>query len=170
MDSWMQYLEIAKAVGALATPFVVAVVAYAFQRRQKVAEATMTERVRRIGAMSPLLNKIYSYRQRIGNYLEWSPDEILAAKREADREFWTYEYLWSQDFHKAYHEFMDGAFETHRGEGNRAGIRAESRGYPKQTKTPGWVAFTEQPLDKAHHHNHYKSLQSGIAKELGFRK
>src|SRR4051812_17881479 len=114
MNAPTNFVEIAKAVGAVATPVVVAIVAYVFQRRQKVAEATMSERIKRIGTMSLHLNKIYSYRQRVGNFLDCTPDEILCAKREADKEFWTFEYLWSAAFKGAYHEFMHESFDMYR--------------------------------------------------------
>jgi hypothetical protein len=162
--------EIASAVGSVATPLVVATVAYAFQRRQKVAEAAMTERIKRIGLISPLLNSIYSYRHRVGSYLELSPEEVLRAKREADREFWTFEYLWTPEFKAAYHAFMEESFEMNRGAGNKAGIRAESKHYPVEQSTPDWVAFTEETVDKPRNALRYERLQAVTARDLGFRK
>ena len=108
------FVEVAKALGALATPVVVVIVAYLFQRRQKVAEAAMAERIKRIALISPLLNRIFSYRHRVGAYLDWSPEEVLQAKREADREFRTYEFLWSPEYREAYHRFMEECFSTNR--------------------------------------------------------
>ncbi len=170
LGSFPQFLEVTRAVGSIATPVVVATVAYLFQRRQKIAEAAMAERIKKISLISPRLNMIYSYLQRVGSYLEWSPEDILKAKREADREFWTYEYLWTPEFETAYHDFMDEAFEMHRGEGNKAGIRAESRHYPLKASLPGWVAFTEESADKARIALRYDKIQSVTARDLGFRK
>lgn len=169
MSAATNFVEIAKAVGAVATPIAVAILAYTFQSRQKVAEAAMAERIKRIGTMSPLLNKIFSYRQRVGNFLDCKPEDILSAKREADREFWTFEYLWSLAFKDAYHEFMHESFDMYRGEGKKAGIRAESNYYPIQASDPGWVAFTDDTVTKKQNEEIYNALQSVIAKDLGFR-
>ena len=161
-------VEGAKALGALATPVVVVVVAYIFQRKQKVAEAAMAERIRRITLISPLLNRIFSYRQRVGAYLDWSPEEILQAKRDADREFRTYEFLWSPEYREAYHRFMEECFATHRGEGNKAGIRANEGHYPKKASSTNWQAFTGEEVDKGRNQQAYNQLQSITARDLGF--
>lgn len=163
------FVEVAKALGALATPVVVVIVAYIFQRRQKLAEAAMTERIKRIARISPLLNRIFSYRHRVGNFLDCTPEDILNAKREADHEFWTFEFLWSPEYKEAYHRFMEECFVINRGEGNKAGIRAESRYYPKKASTPGWEAFTGEDVDKAKNQAAYNLVQSVTARDLGFR-
>lgn len=163
------FVEVAKALGALATPVVVVIVAYIFQRKQKLAEAVMTERIKRIARISPLLNKIFSYRHRVGNYLEWTPEDILNAKREADHEFWTFEFLWSPEYKAAYHQFMEECFTINRGEGNKAGIRAGPRFYPKKANTPGWEAFTDEEVNKSNNQAAYNQIQSVTARDLGFR-
>jgi hypothetical protein len=169
-DALSRFVEVTRAVGSVATPVVVATVAYLFQRKQKVAEAAMGERIKKVGLISPRLNMIYSYRQRVGSYLEWTPEEVLRAKRDADREFWTFEYLWTPEFETAYHEFMEESFETNRGEGNKAGIRAESRHYPIKSSTPDWAAFTEEAVNKALNALMYDKIQTVTARDLGFRK
>jgi len=169
MNAATNILEIAKAVGALATPIVVAGVAYVFKRRQRLFEAGMSKRIKRIGNMSPLINKIYSYLQRVGDLLDCSPKEVLDAKREADREFWTFEYLWSSPFKGAYHAFMHESFDMFTGEGNKTRIHAESPYYPKQEPTPGWIPFTEKPVDKSQNKDIYDALLAAIARDLFFR-
>ena len=57
-------------------------VAYFFQRRQKLAEAAMAERIRRITLFIPLLKRIFSYPP--GAWLP-RPEDILQAKRKAVR-------------------------------------------------------------------------------------
>ena len=49
----------------------------------------------------------------------------LEAKRKADHEFWTFEYLWSPEFRKRYHDFMRQTFATFGGKGTRARIRVK---------------------------------------------
>ena len=58
-------------------------VAYFFQRRQKLAEAAMAERIRRITLFIPLLNRIFSCPPQ-GGWIP-RPEGILQAKREAVR-------------------------------------------------------------------------------------
>ena len=129
----------------------------------------MAERIKRIALISPLLNRIFSYRHRVGAYLDWSPEEILQAKREADSEFRTYEFLWSPEYREAYHRFMEECFSTNRGEGNKAGIRAHARHYPKKASTPNWEAFTGEEADKVRNQEAYNQVQSVTARDLGFR-
>jgi len=57
-------------------------VAYFFQRRQKLAEAAMAERIRQITLFIPLLNRIFSCPP--GAWLP-RPEGILQAKRKAVR-------------------------------------------------------------------------------------
>jgi hypothetical protein len=165
--SGIDLLEMVKALGSLATPIVVAVVAYLFQKRQKRFEAAITEKAKHYAAISPLLNRIYCYRRLVNDYLERSPEEILQAKREADQVFWTFEYIWSPEFHRAYNAFMDDAFDMWQGKGGRAVLRVDGRDYPIGPSTPGWRAFTGESADCALCDAVYKQLQWAIAHDLG---
>ncbi len=127
----------------------------------------MSERIKRIGTLSPLLNRIYSFRQRLGDFLDRSPEDILAAKREADREFWTFEYLWSPSFKDEYEKFMQESFDMFRGEGKKAAIKAESKYYPRKA-TDLSIEFTETPVDKKQNATVYDALQAAISRDLGF--
>jgi hypothetical protein len=169
MSAPTNVVEIAKAIGALATPIAVAGFAYVLQRRQRTLEAAMAERVKHISVLSPLINRIYCYRQRVGAFLDCSPEQTLDAKREADREFWTFEYLWSTRFRNSYHVFMYESFDMYAGEGQKAAIKAQSSYYPKKATTPGWTAFDETPVNKQQNKAAYDKLQEAIAIDLGFQ-
>ena len=66
----------------LSSRWPVRLVAYFFQRRQKLAEAAMAERIRRVTLFIPLLNRIFSCPP--GGWLP-RPEGILQAKRKAVR-------------------------------------------------------------------------------------
>jgi hypothetical protein len=164
--SGIDLLEMVKALGSLTTPIVVAAVAYLFQRRQKRFEATISEKARYYAAISPLLNRIYSYRKLVNDYLDRSPEEILQAKREADRVFWTHIYIWSPEFRRAYQAFMGDAFAMWQ-KGGRAVLRVDGRNYAIGPSTPGWQGFSGEPTDDVVWDAIYRRLQWAIAHDLG---
>src|SRR5919199_1644123 len=102
----------------------------------------MSEKVKHYSYISPLLNQIFAYRYRVGDFLDRSPESVLEAKRKADHEFWTFEYLWSNEFRRLYHEFMLDSFSVYGPEGTRALLRVNGSLYPVKPSTPGWDAFT----------------------------
>src|SRR5436853_539438 len=92
------FLELLRTAATVAVPVVLAVAAHVLNRRQKSFEAAMSEKVKHYSYLSPFLNQIFAYRYRVGDFLDRSPESVLEAKRRADHEFWTFEYLWSEDF------------------------------------------------------------------------
>jgi len=71
-----------------------------------------------------LLNKIYALSPETRRLLGSIAGRDSDAKREVDKEFWTFEYLWSQSFKDAYYSFMKESFDMFRG-------KEESR-YPRR--------------------------------------
>jgi hypothetical protein len=163
-------LELLRTAAALAVPVILAVAAHALQRRQKFFEAVMAEKVKHYGTISPLLNQIFAYRYRVGDFLDRTPESVLEAKRKADHEFWTYEYLWSEEFRRAYHDFMQDGFSVFGAEGTRGRIRADGRYYPLKPTTPGWDAFSGEDVDRKALAALYTALKRAIAHDLGFRR
>src|SRR3954454_17627390 len=142
MQSLNELLDILRTVATLAVPVVLAFAAHSFQKRQKFFESVMSEKVKHYSQISPLLNQIFAYRYRVGGFLDRTPESVLEAKRKADHEFWTFEYLWSPDFRRRYHDFMNDSFVVFGAEGSRARLRVNDRLYPVKATTPGWEAFT----------------------------
>lgn len=162
------FLEVVRTLAAVAVPFVLIWATHYFQRRQKYFEATMAERVKHYGILSPLLNVVFSYRMRVGDFLERTPESVLEAKRKADHDFWTFEYLWSNEFRAAYHAFMTDAFRAFNAEGTKALIRANGELYPVKSATAGWPAFTGEDVDRKAWVARYGALKAAIAHDLGF--
>jgi hypothetical protein len=161
-------LELLRTAASLAVPFVLVWAAHRLQRKQKFVEATMAEKARHYAAISPLLNLIFSYRMRVGDFLERTPESVLEAKRKADHEFWTFEYLWSNDFRSAFHEFMSAAFRAFNAEGTKALIRADAALYPVKPADPNWPGFTGESVIREKWVDLYARLKATIARDLGF--
>lgn len=161
-------MELVRTAAAVAVPFVLVWAGHALQRRQKFFEAVMTEKARHYAAISPLLNVIFSYRMRVGDFLERTPESVLEAKRKTDHEFWTFEYLWSNEFRTAYHAFMSDAFKAFNSEGTKALIRADGNLYPVKPASADWPAFTGEGVDRKAWAALYGRLKAAIAHDLGF--
>jgi hypothetical protein len=161
-------LDLLKTVASLAVPFILIWAAHRLQRRQKFFEAVMGEKVRHYGHLSPLLNLIFSYRYRVGDFLDRAPETVLEAKRKADQEFWTFEYLWSDEFRLAYHHFMTDSFTVFGPEGTKARIRVDGDLYPVKPTTPGWEAFSGETVNREVLLRLYSELKAAIARDLGF--
>ncbi len=162
-------LDLVRTLASLAVPFVLIWAAHRLQRKQKFFEAVMSEKVKHYAQISPLLNQIFSYRFRVGDFLDRTPESILEAKRKADHQFWTFEYLWSDEFRLAYHQFMDDSFKTFGAEGTKALIRANGHLYKIQSEIPGWAGFSNEEVDREKLGPLYANLKSAIARDMGFR-
>ncbi len=161
-------MELVRTAAAVAVPFVLVWAGHTLQRRQKFFEAVMTEKVKHYGVLSPVLNIIFSYRMRVGDFLERTPESVLEAKRKADHEFWTFEYLWSNNFRIAYHEFMNNAFKAFNTEGTKALIRVDGNLHPVKPTTADWPGFTGENVDRKVWVELYGRLKAAIAHDLGF--
>jgi hypothetical protein len=162
-------LEVVSTLASVSVPFVLAWAAHHFQRRQKAFEAVMSEKVRHYGTISPLLNVIFSYRFRVGDFLDRTPESVLEAKRKADQQFWTFEYLWSDDFRRAYHQFMSNSFRVFGKEGEKALIRVDGVVHPVKPTTQNWEAFTGEAVDRGELARLYGELKAAVAHDLGFK-
>ena len=167
-DTFQVAMELLRTAASLAVPFILVWATHRLQRRQRLVEAVMAEKARHYATLSPLLNTVFSYRMRVGDFLERTPESVLEAKRKADHEFWTFEYLWSPEFRATYHVFMDGAFQTFNTEGTKARIRADGALYPVKPADPAWQAYTGEPVDRKEWVGQYNRLKAAIARDLGF--
>ncbi len=168
--------NVAQAVGTVATPLVVAILGARFIHRQTIQEAALSEKAKHYGAISPLINRIFSYRRMVGDFLERKPEDILRAKRDADHEFWTYYYIWSDRFIAAYNSFMEDSFATFGEHGTKALIHADPRYYPigpdpKTQNANGqpWRGFSGKPVDLKQLTSLYKEVLGAISKDMGMR-
>ena len=141
--------------------------AYNFALRTKNYDSLIEAKIHHYEKISPLLNKIFRYRQMVGDYRDITPEEILATKRAVDEEFHIHIYIWSYEFCDAFHNFIDASFKPY--EHPRALIRAEARHYQAVT-LKGWRGFTDQPVDQKANELVYANLMAAIANDLPFAK
>ncbi|GJL86679.1 MAG: hypothetical protein DHS20C03_03880 [Minwuia thermotolerans] len=95
---------------------------------------------REIGAN---INVIFVYLVDIGDYRKFTPDEIVDRKRSTDRIFFSYRPYWSEKTENSYKDFMNAAFKTYSGTGQKAKIRATTDEKKAAFKIDG-IAWKEQ--------------------------
>ncbi|WP_432572176.1 hypothetical protein [Kineococcus sp. SYSU DK005] len=112
-------LSAVNALGAVAVPVVLAVVAHRLQRRASERDER-TARLRQLAevrtehfrVIAPELNDLFAYFCFIGGWKSWSPPAIIEKKRSLDRAFFSVAPLFSPEARSAYATFMDACFET----------------------------------------------------------
>lgn len=161
-------LEVFSTLASVSVPFVLVWAAHRLQRQQKSFEAVMGEKLKHYAVISPLCNLIYTYRARISDHHDRTPESVLEAKRRADHEFHTFEYLWSDGFRRAYAEFMAESFRMFNPEGGNALIRADAAHHRVKPSLPGWPGFTGERVDRARAGVLYGRVKEAMAHDLGF--
>jgi hypothetical protein len=126
------------------TPIVIAIVGLMIQNavnrtehEWKTGERRAEQREKIYTELAPNLNIIYCYANEVGDYTSYSPPEIIAKKRFADRMFYDYYGYWSAKTKSAYDTFMVYCFETNKRAAKDALIRTGS--YHKR------AAFADKP-------------------------
>ena len=74
--------------------------------------------------IAPDLNRIYCFRRLLGYWKEISPPDLIATKRRLDRAVNINRHLLSEEFYRAYLDFMGVTFRTFTGPGEDDKIRA----------------------------------------------
>lgn len=74
--------------------------------------------------IAPDLNRIYCFRRYLGYWKEISPPDLIVTKRRLDKHVNINRYLLSEEFYRAYLDFMAVTFRTFTGQGEDAKIRA----------------------------------------------
>ncbi|SIO35460.1 hypothetical protein SAMN05444166_4037 [Singulisphaera sp. GP187] len=163
-----------QAIGTAATPLVVVYLGARFLRHQTIQEAALSEKAKHYSTISPLINRIFSYRLMVGDFLERKPEEILKAKRDADHEFWSYYYVWSDNFIQLYNKFMHDSFTIYGGHGAKALINVDPQYYPfkpdpRTTNADGqqWQGFADKPVNTQHLVSLYRQIGDAISKDMG---
>ena len=124
-------LEIVKLVLGVLTPLSVACLGWLVARRLKRLELVqwtnqrlIEKRLTLYDTVAPQLNALLCFYTWIGYWKDISPDDVIRAKRDLDRTFHIYRYLFDEDVYDAYHTFIHALFEMHTGPGRDARIRS----------------------------------------------
>ena len=105
------------------------------ERKRMLFGVATTWRVEVFRELTNQLNDIYCYFTYRGNWLELSPDQATARKRACDRLVYVNEFLWTEDFLKAYREFIAAAFAEHQGPHGTFLLRAN---VARHRENPHW--------------------------------
>lgn len=132
------------ALGTLAVPIVVAVMAGRFNNQLKKWEANQWRNQELIKArleyykeLVPKLNDMMCYFTFVGTWKAFTPPGIIELKRKLDREFYCAAPLFSEHVAEAYRAFMGTCFETFGAWGQDARLRT-GLGRRRQAAGASW--------------------------------
>ena len=176
-------LEIVKLVLGVLTPLSVACLGWLVARRLKRLELVqwtnqrlIEKRLTLYDTVAPQLNALLCFYTWIGYWKDISPDDVIRAKRDLDRTFHIYRYLFDEDVYDAYHTFIHALFEMHTGPGRDARIRSLIHAPDGDRSVHGtyeWNAAwaerfsTANVTDKAEVVLHYTRLMERLRVALG---
>ena len=113
-----QLLKLAEVVVSLAIPLTVLVVGAFINRSIKKMEIDRAKIFKKkemrkaiYDDISEKLNIIACYVADVGDFGEFTPDQIIAHKRHTDRRFKSYQSLWSDKTTNLYDEFIESCFK-----------------------------------------------------------
>jgi len=121
MPLWLQIvaLLLATAFGVALLIRLTSIDAALWQNRRIISK-----RLQIYERIAPDLNRIYCFRRYLGYWKDVSPPDLITTKRRLDREVNISRHLLSEEFYRAYLDFMGLTFRTFTGQGEDAKIRA----------------------------------------------
>jgi len=156
------------AVSAL-TPIAIAVLTYfisislnekqSFLRKE---EQILSEKQKTYAKLGEHLNIIFVYVTDVGDFRDYTPQEIMKRKREADRIFYMYRPFWSCGTVSKYFSFMNASFDMYAGGLGRDAlikndVKEKREAYKIQNKewNPEWdnlfAKFTDFKVEQAYY-------------------
>ncbi|WP_207061635.1 hypothetical protein [Motiliproteus sp. SC1-56] len=173
-------LDVAKLVVQAAVPAVLAIIGFAIkselQRRENNEWRTRIQvewRLRVFEEMAKDLNNLYCAFNYIGNWGSMEPPVLLDLKRNLDRNFYIYKFLWSEQFRESYARLINACFVTNRGAGLAAASRANVSMYKKawgDNWKPSWdemFVSNTQRLRRDEFNELYADTSARLITELG---
>jgi hypothetical protein len=172
-------MEIAKLIVSFLTPLTIALVGLLVQRTLaaqsrtwKVEDRLADKRVEIYEKIGVDLNRIYCYVMDVGDFKDEIPDEIIAAKRNVDRNMFIYQAIWPEETFKCFQEYIDSAFLHSKGErGSDAKIRAQvpEKKAARENRGKKWPAAWDERFTgerDASHKTKYAQLMKLISRDL----
>lgn len=136
-------LEIANQILRLMTPVAVGIAVYVVSRsmhkleaRYLVNQRIVEKRLKLFEDMAPLLNDLYCYFVRVGQWKELTPEDVVKNKRTLDKLFYVNKPVFSKHFEVKYLAFVsDDCFYIFSGHAKDARLRTSPLCYHG---LPGW--------------------------------
>jgi hypothetical protein len=176
-------LEVVKIITGFATPIIVVVFGYKFNRTMQQLTGTqwanqkiIEKRIAVFDELAPHLNDIYCYIMFIGNWKEMTPVDIIQKKRLLDKKMYVNAALFSHNLITVYNNFMGVCFETYVGAGHDAKILTTIQsgdGNQRDAFSLEWKeswndCFSDVSLQKEVIKDTYQKLMNEFSHELWF--
>ncbi|WP_028857477.1 hypothetical protein [Psychrilyobacter atlanticus] len=147
-------------------------IAINYEKRASLNDRIIKKRVDIYETIGKDLNDIFVYLLQVGDWKEFSPNQIIEKKRDIDRNMYISRPYWSDSAFLSYTEFMNIAFETYTGVGSNAKIKTNTY----QLKTlPNWEEsweklFSNVPTEMKVIIEKYSLLIKNLSSEFGYRQ
>jgi len=132
------------------------------------------QRLQLFESVAPALNDFLCYSQRIGNWKEITPKQLLEHKRKLDKQMHVFAPLYSSDLLEHYKQFMSLCFATYTGVGQDAKLRLRSEKYQQlsswQADYDTLFCASDQCTPVEQIVVAYHLLMANFAKELGLHQ
>jgi len=139
-----------------------------FTAKKQVDHTVMEKRTSIYENIQSELNELYCYLMRIGDWKEFTPEQILQKKRTVDKAMYAGKPFWSVGLFSSYTQFMDTCFLTHRGHGKDAGIRANINRYNSLGNWENrFVSFFEEAIERDIISEKFKELEISFSIDFG---
>jgi hypothetical protein len=160
-----------------ATPIIVLIlgiwaknIAIDYERRAALNGRIIEKRVEIYEKIGEDLNDIFVFLLQVGDWKQFSPDQIIDKKRRLDKLMYINRPYWSDDVFLSYNEFMDSAFETYTEVGEDAKIKTVTI---KFEKLPNWnekwkKQFSKSPTKNSILATNYTTLMKHFSREFGY--
>jgi hypothetical protein len=155
----MNWTDKVQAISSVATPLVVAVLAFLVSRFQGRSEELVKARIEYYKVLAPRLNRLMCFMTFLGPWREIAPPEVIALKRSIDHDFYCACPLFSPDVLESYTRFMEACYATYGPWGTDPLLKSSAhprreywRGPAGQAWDPAWdqlFATGDQGLDPA---------------------
>ncbi len=171
-------LEVVKLIASILTPIIVGIVGYQLakigkdlEKKQWTSRKVIEKRLDFYDKVVPELNDLFCYYNRVGNWKELTPPELIEKKRKLDKEFHIYSHIFKENIlvKHQYESFIHNCFKTYTGWGNDAKLKMS---IAKRADLPNWkkewndLFVTSERVDKEVFNKSYNQLIYVIRKEL----
>ncbi len=171
------WLEVAKLVGSLLTPAIIAALGIYIHRVTKRFEHVqwknqkLTEkRLAIYDELGPLLNDILCYFTFVGGWRDLDPPDVIALKRTIDKKIYHAAPLFSPEFFSACMDFQNLCFETFGGWGRDASLRTrfDRRKQARSDWSEKWSScFSTSASDPKDVRSAYHRIMEVFSREIG---
>lgn len=127
------WIEYAKLGVSIITPLMTGVIALlvlqlgtSIETHKQLNQELLKKRIEFYSTVAPKLDDIYCFYQGIGNWADLNPKKIISHKRDIDKNFHVYRYLFAEDLFVSFRDFEKTYFDTFSRVGKSARLRVDA--------------------------------------------